>query len=218
MAMRWIVCIFALAALMVTGCSVTGRCTSDGDCGPGSRPPDPEPVLSLGCMQTCGPLELDRGDWAVSRLGGVWKALESQPDRPPRHVGFVTRRRFKQMRGGPSYDMYEVTTLNRAEHIGHIDQMGRAWRYEPQRNTGFEKVDLGISNMENGVAAIFDTSREMFLERTTERRIAFDLLDRDGSGYLEEAELAKHGDRIRAGDKDRDGRVDFEEFDAVPVL
>jgi len=217
MAMRWYVCIVALTALMATGCSITGACRPAEDCGPGSRPPPPERVLSLGCTEG-GPLRLDRGDWAVSRQSAVWKVLETQEGSPPRHIGYLTRRRFRQMRGGPAYDIFAVTTLNRSEEIGRIDQMGHAYRYRARRNAGFEEVDLGTNSMENGVAAIFDSNREVLLEKTTQRRIAFEMLDRDGSGFLEAEEMAPHGDRVRAADTDRDGRLGFEEFNAIPKL
>ena len=197
----------ALAALLVTGCATPNWC-----------PPPAERTLSIGCAESAAPLRLDRGDWLVSQRTAVWKVLESQPGLPPKHVGFVTERKFRQMRGGPAYGVYEVTTLNRKEQLGRIDQMGRAFRYDARRNDGFEEVDLGTGTMEVGVAAILETPREVFLEQTTERRLAFEILDTDGNGLIDMEEAKPYGDRLTRGDRNRDGNVDFQEFDAIDVL
>ena len=77
---------------------------------------------------------------------------------------------------------------------------------------------LAAAAREVGVATIFQTDRQISFEKTTERRIAFELLDQDGSGYLESTELESYGDRLGAGDRDRDGRVDYAEFDLIDVL
>ena len=207
MAKHWLIFTIALSALVVSGCRGPSRC-----------PPPDEPVLDIGCVESSSPLTLDRGDWTVSRRTAVWKVQVSPVNAPPKTVGYLVKRKYRQMRGGPEYYMYMVTTTNRREEIGRIDQMGRAWRYEPQRNAGFREIDEGVQELENGVASVFQTKRKITLEETTERALAFEMLDRDGSGYLERNEVEPHGDRLRNADTDRDGRVGFDEFDALDVL
>ena len=206
MVKRWFVCMTALAALAVTGCQLP-HC-----------PPPAERPLSMGCVSSCSNFELDRGDWEVSRRTAVWKVQEARENRPPETIGYVTRRMYRQMRGGPEYSVYVVTTMNRNETIGRIDQMGRAWRFEPRRNAGFEEVDLGATSMENGVGKIFQTRHQVTLEQTSERRLAFEAFDRNGNGALEADEVEPHGDPLRRADTNGDGKVDFGEFDAIPRL
>lgn len=201
-----IVCVAALGVLQVTACSGT------------PCPPPPERTLSIGCVESKDALRLDRGDWQVSRRTAVWKVLASRPDRPPVLVGYVTQRKYRQLRGGPEYAIYEVSRLDRRDLIGRIDQMGRTWRIEPSRDSGFEETDLGVMDLELGVQEIFENPRPMILEPTTERRLAFEMLDKDGSGYLERAETEGHGDRLATADRDGDGRLGFEEFDAIDTL
>ena len=207
MAKHWLIFTIALSALVVSGCRGPSRC-----------PPPDEPVLDIGCVESSSPLTLDRGDWTVSRRTAVWKVQVSPVNAPPKTVGYLVKRKYRQMRGGPEYYMYMVTTTNRREEIGRIDQMGRAWRYEPRRNQGFEETDLGSHELEVAVGIIFDTQRPVTLVETTERVLAFELLDKDGSGYLEKNEVAAHGDRLPGADRNGDGLVDYEEFDALDVL
>ena len=207
MAKHWLIFVIVSSALVTTGCCGSSRC-----------PPPGEPVLDLGCVDSSSPLTLDRGDWTVSRRTAVWKVQESQVNAPPRTIGYLIRRKYRQMRGGPEYHMYQVTTTNRREDVGQIDQMGRAWRFVPRRNDGFERVDEGTHPLEIGVATIFQTKRAVTLVETTERALAFELLDRDGSGFLEKNEVAPHGDRLQGADRNRDGLVGFDEFDALDVL
>jgi len=195
----------ALAVLVVTGCQ-------------SRRPPPPERTLAVGCVDSSSPITLDRGDWTVSQRTAVWRVKEARVNLPPQTVGYMVQRKYRQMRGGPTYAMYDVTTLNRREQIGRIDTMGRAWRYEARRNAGFGEVDLGINSLENGVAAIFQTARAVTLEQTTERQLAFESFDRNGNGVLEREEMEPHGDRLLSADRNRDGTVDFDEFNAIPVL
>lgn len=206
MGRKWFGCMAALAVMVVAGCQSR-------DC-----PPPPRRALSIGCIESNAPFELDRGDWMVSRRTAVWNVMKAREGRPPVRVGYLVERTYRQVRGGPEYTMYDVTTLNRREKIGRIDQLGRAWRYEPQHNAGFEEFDEGISDLERGVADIFRTKRTITLEKTTERRLAFEVFDRDDSGFLEVEEVARHGDRLRRADTDGDSRVDFEEFDKIPTL
>ena len=162
---------------------------------------------------------IDRGDWMVNRATKVSKVMVTgEPNRPPRQIGFVEARKYRQRRGGPEFTMYVVTTLDRKEQIGHIDQLGRAYRYEPRRGGTFEKVALGSNTLERNVQAIFDTTQRVTLEPTTERRLAFEALDANGDGLLQPAESRSFGGRITEADTNHDGVVDFEEFDQIDVL
>jgi hypothetical protein len=183
----------------------------------------PKP-LSIGCDTSGLPLRLAHGDWMVSKGTHVWKVLEDQPDGPPKHVGYLVGRDYRQMRGGPTMRMYTVTSLNRRERLGSIDEMGHAHRYEPVRNGGFQPVDVGTGTLEESVAAIFQTIHPITLEQTSERRIAFDMLDKNHDGVLGpdpltgKDERAGMGDRLMRADKNGDGVTDFEEFNALDVL
>ena len=162
---------------------------------------------------------IDRGDWMVSTGSKVYKVVEqAQPNRPPRHVGYLEERRYRQRRGGPEFTIYSVTTRDREEQVGHIDQMGRAYRYEPQRNGSFQKVELPSNALEYNVQAILQAPYVVSFQQTTERRLAFERLDADGDGLLQKTETVSFGDRITGADRNGDGVVDFEEFDAIDVL
>jgi hypothetical protein len=205
--MRYGLCVAMLAALATTSCSV--GVNSQGNC----EIRDPVDCEKLAAR-------LDRGDWMVNQRTRIWKVQIARPQEnlPPRHAGYVIGRNYKQMRGGPAFQMYSVTTLNRNEQIGHIDSIGRATRYAPRRNLGFEEVDLGANSMTNNIAAIFDTPNVVSLEATTERQLAFEALDRNGDGGLTRDEVERYGDRIANADSNRDGKVDLEEFKAIEVL
>lgn len=207
MSMRSVLWILALVAVGATGCRSRG-----------GLPADPDAALRAGGGSASLAVKLDRGDWMVDRKTRVYKVLEEQPRAQPEHIGYVVACRYRQARGGPVYSLYTVTTLNRREKVGRIDTMGRAFRIVPRRNRGFAEVDLGTAGLENNVAAIFDTQRPVFLEETTERRIAFELLDQNGDGQLAGEELATVGDRIANADRNGDEAVDFEEFDALDTL
>ncbi|MDJ0976372.1 MAG: EF-hand domain-containing protein [Planctomycetota bacterium] len=163
---------------------------------------------------------LDRGDWMVNKQTKIWKVSvdQSLQNMPPKHVGYLVGKRYRQMRGGPEFQMYTVTSLNRNEQLGHIDSVGRAVRYEPRRNRGFTEVPVGAGTLENNVAAIFDTLERVTLEPTTQKRLAFEALDVNGDGLLQPAEMERYGDRIRSADSNRDGLVDFEEFATIETF
>jgi hypothetical protein len=165
---------------------------------------------------------LDRGDWTRSTGSEVWKVFEERTvegqTRPPRHVGYLTARDYRQERGGPTFRVYEVSTLNREEVLGRIDELGRVTRYDPQRNGTFLETPLVASTLESNVGAIFGTPHAITLEKTNARRMAFEALDVDKSGLLEGPEVASFGTRLTAADRDRDGRLDFAEFDAIDQL
>lgn len=164
-------------------------------------------------------MRMDRGDWMVNQGSKVYKVVAaSAPNRPPRHIGYVEERLYRQMRGGPEFTIYVVTTLDRREQIGKIDQLGRAIRYEPQRNGTFQQVDVGTNTREMSVAAIFDTLDRITLSPVSERRLAFEAIDLNGDGLLQANETSSLGDRVTGADTNGDGVVDFEEFDAVDIL
>jgi hypothetical protein len=204
--MRHLLCFCALAALVFAGCR--------------TAPSLPGPP-TLGGKNACADpiLNLDRGQWRVSEGSRVWKAMAaSAANRPPHHIGYVEERTYRELRGGPRFAIRMVTTRNRKEQIGHIDQLGRAVRYEPQRNGTFTEVAIAANTLEQNVGAIFDTRDRITLVPTTERRLAFEAIDLDGDGLLQSNETRDFGDRIAGADSNRDGVVDFEEFDAIDVL
>jgi len=205
MSKRYVLWILAAVVLMATGC----------------RSRRPLPVNSTAALRGSSDslaVKLDRGDWMVDRHTRVWRVLEEQPDRPAAQIGYLVRCQYRQARGGPPYSLYTVTTMNRRERIGRIDQMGRAHRFVPRRNLAFAEIDEGAGTLETNVGAIFQTREPIILEETTERRIAFELLDQNGDGYLMGEELATVGDRIANADHDGDERIDFGEFDAIDQL
>ena len=161
---------------------------------------------------------LNRGTWEVKKATEVWKVGEAVTNRPPRLVGYMIARDYRREVGGPVFRMYEVTTLNRNEIIGRIDQMGHATRYEPRRRGGFEEVDAGANSLENSVGAIFGTKQKITLDRTTERRLAFEAIDTSGDGLLQEPEYRPHGASLMSADTNGDKIVDFAEFDAIDAL
>ena len=164
-------------------------------------------------------VRLDRGDWMVNKSTKVWKVLATgQPNRPPRHIGFLEQRGYRQARGGPDFKMYSITTRNRDEQIGHIDQLGQAYRYEPLRNGTFDKVAIGTNTLELNVQEIFEIADDVILRETNERELAFDALDANGDGLLQMDEARAFGDRVSGADANGDGVIDLEEFNAVDVL
>ena len=164
---------------------------------------------------------LDRGDWMVAKGTEIAKVMEAQDEhgtsRPPRHIGYLIGRDYRQQHGGPTFRIYEVTTLNRSDVIGRIDQLGRVTRMEPRRNRTFEEVTVPHSGMENDVGAIFGTLNAISIEKTDARHVAFEALDTNHDGLLQPAETASFGSRIANADMNHDGAVDFQEFDAVEL-
>lgn len=165
---------------------------------------------------------LDRGAWMRSKGREVWKVLEEQSvngqSRPPKHVGYLIARAYRQERGGPNFRVFEVTSLNQDEVLGRIDELGRVTRYEAQRNGTFVEAPLAASTRENDVGAILGSKRTITLERTNERRLAFEALDTNRDGVLQPAEVASFGSRLTGADTNHDKVVDFAEFDAIDAL
>lgn len=155
---------------------------------------------------------MNRGDWMVSTQSKIWKVFENQPSGPERHVGYLVGSKYRQMRGGPQFTMFKVTTLDRNDQIGHIDQMGRAVRYEPRRDGNFVEIPVGSSTREENLSSIFDTRRTMRVEATSDVRLAFEALDDDGDGRLNRSETAEWSGQIAQADVNNDGFVDYQEF------
>jgi hypothetical protein len=164
-----------------------------------------------------GELTLDRGDWLLGDQSAVFKVLATEREGLPRHVGYVVARRYREVRGGPEFTMYEVTSLDRDDQVGLVDSLGRAKKFTPSRAGGLDATDLGASTLEASVGAIFGLVRPVVLERTTERRIAFEMLDANHDGGLSAEEWPRSQGREDA-DRNRDGAVDFAEFDALDRL
>jgi hypothetical protein len=166
-----------------------------------------------------GELLLDRGDWLVGDQSALFKVLLTpEGGARPVHAGFVVQRRYREVRGGPVFTMHEVTTLDRDEQVGLVDSLGNAKRFVPRRGGGIDVVPVGNNpSLEANVGAIFQEVRPVVIERTTERRVAFEMLDADRDGYVT---LAEWPPSRRGSDPDTngDGRVDWQEFDAVDRL
>ena len=165
-----------------------------------------------------GDLVLDRGDWLVSDEKGVWKVLEEQdPKKAPVHVGYLILRNYREMRGGPAFNVYDVTRLDRNDQIGTIDGLGNATRFLPKRNGGIETKKVGNSTLALNVTAIFDTIHAITLEATNERKLAFEALDMNHDGGLSKDEYPRISEPSSA-DKNHDGKIDYQEFDAIDQL
>ncbi len=207
MGTRQVLWILVGVTLVVTGCS-RNRSMSRSD----------ELAVNIGSRSTSLPVRLDRGDWMTDKRTAVWNVVEEQGESAGRRIGYLVRTQYRQLRGGPSFEIYEVTTLNRREKIGHIDQVGRAFRYEPRRNQGFQEVDEGVGTLEESAGAIFQTPNRITLTKTSERMLAFEAIDTNGDGVLDADETRAMGDRIPSADRNGDGKVDFQEFDTLDQL
>jgi hypothetical protein len=175
------------------------------------------PAASSGPGQPGNPSEwtVNRGDWLVGDQIGVWKVVaEGEGGKPPETIGYVTARNYREVRGGPTFTLREVTTLDRDDVIGMIDSLGNAYRYLPRRHGGADPQSVGHNTLELSVQAIFGTMRSVTLEATSERKIAFELLDANHDGGITKEEWPS----APAHDRNKDGKVDFNEFDAADRL
>lgn len=175
-----------------------------------------------------GRFAVNRGDWLVGRETGVWKVLSEVPDAAPKRLGYMTSRNHRELRGGPSFPMYEVTALDRTTVLGSIDSLGNAVRFDPARN-GIEAVPVGNNTLALNVQAIFQLIRPITLEKTTERELAvevsFNSYDHNGNGIIERDEKSAETNeypsnetelkRFIKADANKDGRIDKTEFEAT---
>jgi len=175
-----------------------------------------------------GDMSLDRGGWIVGQQSGVWKVTQEVMGKAPAHLGYVVARAHREVRGGPSFTMYEVTTTDRKDVVGMVDSLGNATRYVPGRDGSIEKVAVGNNRLDLSVAAIFDTVRPVELVKTTERALAVEALfaswDKDGDGAITRSDdidknefpaQAAEIKKFLAADANRDGKVDRTEFEAT---
>jgi hypothetical protein len=184
-----------------------------GGCRSGRRSEGPGPDGRLAPVGPPGALSLNRGDWLMGSQDKVWVVLEENAaGGAPRRIGYVTSRRYREMRGGPEFTMYEVTSLDRREVVGMVDSLGNATRFR-WRFGGVDEEKLGNSTLPLNVQAIFGTVRPVTLRETTERDLAFEMLDKDGDGLLSREEFPRIADRVGSPDRDRNGKVDRQEFE-----
>jgi hypothetical protein len=164
-----------------------------------------------------GDFSLRRDDWLVGTQTGVWVATvpADVPGMPPVRLGYVVARSHRQVRGGPAFTIYEVTRLDRTVPIGIVDSLGNAKRFKPRRDGHIEVEDAGNSTLALSVGAVFETVKPVTLEATTEHRIAFETLDADKNGFLDAKEYPTIGAARGSPDVNRDGKLDFAEFDAL---
>jgi len=175
-----------------------------------------------------GRFDVNRGDWLVGKETGVWIVWADAHGAKPARLGYVTSSNHRELRGGPSFPMYEVTGLDRKTVLGSVDSLGNAVRFAPARN-GIEAVPVGNNTLELDVQSIFQQIRPVTLEKTSERALAaeavFDSYDHNGNGVIERDE--KDADkneyptnpaelkRFIKADANKDGRLDRTEFEAT---
>ncbi len=175
-----------------------------------------------------GDMSLDRGGWIVGQQKGIWKVTQEVMGQAPAHLGFVIAREHREVRGGPTFTMYEVTTTDRKDVIGFVDSLGNATRFVTGRNGSVEKVKVGNNRLDLSVAAIFDTVRPVELVATTERALAAEALfaswDKDADGLITRSDDPEKNEfpaqpaqikRFLAADANRDGKLDRTEFQAT---
>lgn len=208
-----------LAALAVAPVLGLGACAG--------RARGPEPV-PFAVAVPVGDLSLDRGGWIVGQQKGVWKVTQEVQAQAPTLLGYVVAREHREVRGGPTFTMYEVTTTDRKDVIGFVDSLGNATRFVPGRNGTIEKVPVGNNRLDLSVASIFDTVRPVTLVKTTERALAIEALfaswDKDGDGLITRTEDPVTNEypaqpaqikQFLAADANRDGKIDRTEFEAT---
>lgn len=175
-----------------------------------------------------GDMSLDRGGWVVGQQKGIWKVTQEVMGKAPAHLGYVTAREHRELRGGPTFTMYEVTTTDRKDVVGMVDSLGNAYRFVPGPNGSVERVPVGNNRLDLSVAAIFDTVRPVELVKTTERTLAAEALfaswDKDGDLLITRSDDPDKNEfptqpaeikKFLAADANRDGKVDRTEFEAT---
>ena len=172
----------------------------------------------MGPTGTTSDLSLSRGDWLMGDQVGVWTVMAQQRTGAPQRIGYVTQRHYREVRGGPVFSLYEVTGLDREQPIGMVDSLGNATRYRPRRGGGFDSEDAGNAALELSVGSIFQTVRPLTLEKTSERALAFELLDVNHDGFLDKTEFPRINDRVKSPDKNHDGKLDAQEFNDADDL
>jgi len=193
-----------LAGMAAAGCHASGRNHAT-------------PGIATG---SASDLTLNRGDWVVGRETGVWTATipGATNASAPVRLGYVTSRLYREMRGGPTFTMYEVTSLDRKDVVGIVDQLGNAKRFKPGRDGLIETEDAGNATLPLSVQAIFQSMKPLTLNKTTERALAFELLDANHDGKLDKTEFPRLADRYASPDKNKDGYVDANEFEMIDDL
>jgi hypothetical protein len=168
-----------------------------------------------------GAFSLDRGDWLVGTETGVWLVEvpgEATGSAAPVRIGYVVGREHRQVRGGPAFTVYEVTTLDRHNTIGIVDSVGNAKRFKPRRGGNDEVEDAGNSTLAYSVQSIFEIVKPVSLVPTTESRLSFEVLDTNHDGFLDKSEFPRIGSPHSNPDTNHDGKVDPGEFDAAEDL
>jgi hypothetical protein len=196
------VSLLAGVLLLTVGCRST-RNREARDAAPGALVP----------MGPPGDISLNRGDWLMGSQDKVWLVLEgSATGGPPKRIGYLTSRRYREMRGGPEFTMYEVTSLDRKEVVGMVDSLGNATRFR-WRYGGVDEEKVGNAPLPLSIQAIFGTVRPITLQETSERDLAFEMLDRNADGLLDKDEFPRLADRVGNPDRDGNGKVDRQEFE-----
>ena len=191
----------AVAALGLAGCRSRGAGTAS------TLPSTAAPV---------GAMSLDRGAWLVGTTTGIFTVTVpgDTPSSKPVRIGYVTARSHRQVRGGPAFTVYEVSGLERDTAVGIVDSLGNAKRFKPRANGHQEVEDAGNSTLSFSVQSIFETPKPVTLTATSERQLAFEALDADGNGTLDEKEFPAIKAARGSPDTNRDGKIDWNEFDA----
>src|SRR5688572_12067944 len=77
----------------------------------------PAPMTPATLAPAPGEIVLDRGNWLVGDQCDVWKVLVEPREGRPVHLGYVVRRQYREVRGGPQFAMYEVTSHDRGDQV-----------------------------------------------------------------------------------------------------
>ena len=175
-----------------------------------------------------GEMALDRGGWIVGQQKGIWKVTQEVMGKAPLHLGYVIAREHREVRGGPTFTMYEVTSTDRKNVIGFVDSLGNATRFVNGPDGSVDRVPVGNNRLDISVAAIFDTVRPVQLVPTTERALASETLfaswDKDADGLITRSDDPEKNEfpaqpaviqRFLAADANHDGKLDRTEFEAT---